>query len=203
MPMSALPSQAHRGLDERHDLLIASMTSIDPASRPADAFAARDALSSLPWPPTPDLSRSARDEGPPSWHRGARLEVKADGACLDLWTGRLIERAPLRDETLARARAFARANHPALQTVLSVNREEGSIWLDGSSRAMPERHLTSEERASLRDALEALALAGTVHGKVDRAHLAMGEGGGIVLRFAPEAVPGAVADDDRKALDRL
>jgi serine/threonine-protein kinase len=203
LPMSALPSHAHRGLDERHDRVIDSMTAIDPARRPADAFAARDALSSLRWPSTPDLSRSALEEGPPSWHRGARLEVKADGTCLDLWTGRIIERAPLHEDTLARARAYARANHPALQTVLRVNREEGWIWLDGSARAMPDRGLTGEERASLRDALEALASAGMVHGRVDRAHLALGAGGGILLRFAEKPAPGAVAEDDRNALERL
>jgi serine/threonine-protein kinase len=203
MPMSALPSHAHRGLDERHDLLIASMTSIDPARRPADAFTAREALSSLPWPSTPDLSRLAHEEGPPSRHRGARLEANPEGGCLDLWTGRLIERAPLHAGTLERARAFARANHPALQTVLRVDREEGAIWLDGSWQPMAGRRLTDDERASLREALEALALAGMVHGSVDRAHVAMAKGGGVLLRFEADAAHDATADDDRRALDRL
>jgi tRNA A-37 threonylcarbamoyl transferase component Bud32 len=202
-PGASRPSQSHRALDERHDLAIATLTALDPARRPADAFAAREALSALTWPSIGDVPHLAPEERPSGWHRGARLEDRGDGPQVDLWTGRSIERAPLHEATLSRAQAFARADHPRVQTVLRVDRESGSIWLEACAGALSERPLTAEEQDTLRTGLAALHEAGVVHGSVDRAHVGVKADGGLVLRFQSEARVGATADEDRVALERL
>ncbi len=48
--LRSLPSEAHAGMDARHDDVVSRLTARDPRSRPADAFQARDMLLSLPWP---------------------------------------------------------------------------------------------------------------------------------------------------------
>jgi serine/threonine-protein kinase len=131
----------------------------------------------------------------------SRLEVRADGSVADAWTGRILERAPLTDATLARARAFARADHAGLQTVLRVDRVAGAIWLEATG-APVERALTDAERGGLRAALEALHANGAVHGRVDTAHVVEGPSGAL-LRFQGDPGPTDTADRDLLALARL
>ncbi|MBV9947329.1 MAG: serine/threonine protein kinase, partial [Myxococcales bacterium] len=120
------PSDAHRELDPRHDALVARLTAPEPRSRPADATEARAELSALSWPLT--LDRPATSAPPdtvvPSERAPSeRLALAPDGvSVVDVWTGRRLERLPLTERLLARARAFAAADHPALQTVCRVDR---------------------------------------------------------------------------------
>ena len=75
---------------------------------------------------------------------------------------------------LARARAFARAGHPALPTVLRVDRETGAIWVGiplGRALADDPRGLSPGQVARLRAAVEALHAAGGAHGRIDPDHL--------------------------------
>jgi serine/threonine-protein kinase len=197
------PSQAHRGLGRRHDELLASMTAVDPLARPSDAFVARAAILALPWPAIADPVRLGRDDRAVAPHQGARLEAAADGTWADSWTGRIVEQVPLLDTTLARARAFARADHPGLQIVLRVDRQSTTIWLEGCPSGVPDRSLTPHEREMLSGALDALHATGAAHGRVDRAHLAVSRSGSLVLRFGGEPVVGATAEADRDALARL
>jgi serine/threonine protein kinase len=201
------PSDAHRELDERHDAVVGLLTSPAPDARPADAFEARAALASLPWPATIDAV--VANAGPRSDRRSSaapgagRLEVHQDGTVVDQWTGRRIERVPLSPGALARARVFALADHPALQLVLRLDRDDNTVWLEAPRGAALDRALRPDERARLAAALDALHAAGGVHGSVDAAHVVVDDDGGALLRFAATAEPTATAERDHLALARL
>jgi serine/threonine-protein kinase len=203
-PPRGRPSDAHRELDARHDALVARLTAVDPAARPADAFEARSALLALPWPGTVDtVARRLHAERQPSVRpRVGRLQPGPDGTLLDTWTGRLVERVDISDRAVARARTFARADHAALQAVLRVDHEDGAIWLDAPRGRPLTRPLTAAERSHLAGALEALHAIGAVHGRVDAAHVLVDDSG-VVLRFEVEQEATATVDRDRLALARL
>jgi serine/threonine-protein kinase len=198
------PSEAHGELDARHDAAIARLAALDPRERPADAFQARSELLALPWPATLDARAGrARAERMSSVRpQAGRLELAPDGALVDAWTGRTIERIPLSPLALTRARSFARAEHVGLQSVLRVDREDGTLWLEAPRGRPLDRPLAAGERALLAAALEALHAAGGVHGRVDAAHVVV-EDSGPVLRFEPEQEATATIDRDRLALARL
>ena len=205
-PPRIRPSEAHGELDARHDDVVARLTAPDPAHRPGDAFEARAALLALPWPAVLDaLAPRARASRRPSAHPHAgRLQIGPEGAALDTWTGRSIERVPLSERALVRARAFAHADDAALQGVLRVDHEDGALWLEAPRGRPLDRALTAEERSRLRAALEALHAAGAVHGRVDAAHVLVDDSGsGVVLRFEADADATATVDRDRLALARL
>ncbi len=187
------------GLEARHDAAVARLTAVDPSSRPADAFQARDLLLSLPWPePASAMGHHAGSaplgpargdpgpQGPPpvlvALARPDRLEARPDGSVVDAWTGREIECVALSGETLERARLFARADHGALQTVLRVDREGGCVWL-AACAARVDRPLTVRERSRLEEALEALHVAGAPRGPLDPDRVALDPSGEVVLRF--------------------
>jgi serine/threonine-protein kinase len=198
-------ASAHRDLDVAHDDLVARLTAADPSGRPDDAFEARRSLFALQWPATVDVhgARTRSERQSSAWPRTARLEAGPGvGPALDTWTGRHIERVALTEQVLARASAFARAGHPALQGVLRVDRDAGAIWLEAPSGPPANRTLWPAEQARLRGALDALHAAGCVHGHVDVAHVILGKQG-VVLRFDPEQEPTATVDRDRLALARL
>lgn len=203
-PPGVRPSEAHGELDARHDALVAWLTALDPAERPVDAFEARSALLGLPWPAMVDtVARRQRAERKPSARpRAGRLQIGLDGTVLDTWTGRLIERIPASERALVRAQAFARADHLALQCLLRVDHEDGTIWLAAARGRALDRSLTAAERARLEGALEALHATGAVHGRVDTAHVLVDDSG-VVLRFEVELEATATVDRDRLALARL
>jgi serine/threonine-protein kinase len=205
-PPRTLPSGAHRDLDRRHDAAVLRMVSEDPEGRPVDAFAARRILTSLAWPnvvvpaaPKP-LRTQAPSDRPPA---AGRVVVSPDGRTVDTWIGRAIERVPLDDATLARARAFARAGHAALQTVLRVDRDSAEIWLDAPRGEAPAQGLTRTQASEAQDALANLHGQGAVHGAIDREHVLVDEAGNVTIRFTPSAPPTATVDLDRIALSRL
>ena len=203
-PPRVRPSEAHGELDARHDALVARLTALDPTERPVDAFEARSALLGLPWPAKVDtVARRQRAERKPSVRpRAGRLQIGLDGTLLDTWTGRLIERITASERALVRAQAFARADHLALQCVLRVDHEDGTIWLDAARGRPLDRSLTAAERARLEGALESLHAMGAAHGRVDAAHV-MVDDSGVVLRFEVEQEATATVDRDRLALARL
>jgi serine/threonine-protein kinase len=202
----ARPSGSHRELSAMHDALVDGMTATDPGERPRDAFEARRELGALAWPGAVDAHAPASgprtERGSSGWPSAARLQPGPEGVLVDGWTGRAIERVALSDATLARARAFALAEHPALQGVLRVAREDDALWLEAVRADRLRRELTTAERERLGGAIRALHAAGGVHGCVDREHV-VGEGDAILLRFgAPPPAALAPADDDL-ALARL
>jgi serine/threonine-protein kinase len=199
------PSGVHRDLDARHDRVVAMLLAEDPKDRPADAFAARKMLTSLTWPASvePAAPRPRRERLPSDRPSTARVVMRPDGSHVDTWTGHVIDIVPLTDATLARARAFALAGHPSLQTVLRVDRAHEEIWLARPGGGPLEARLTSKQLQAAHQALDALHHAGTVHGRVDASHVWVDPDGAVVLRFSSEATAGASVDMDRLALARL
>jgi hypothetical protein len=204
-----LPSQAHRHLDLRHDEVVAWMTARDVERRPSDARDALAALRALVWPSELDLRREGKraDGASKPQPSGGRLELRPEGQTFDTWLRRPIERVPLPGHALpivlARARAFAEAGHPALQTVLRVDREEGALWLSVPGGHALDRPLTVDEQVRLAHALAALHAAGASHGSVDEAHVLIDGPDGAVLRFEGDPDARGTFDGDRVALERL
>ncbi len=204
-PPRLLPSEAHRGLNTGHDAVVARMTAVDPRARPADAFEALSVLAALAWPRTSDAKGARRRAGPRSIPPAPaeRLEVRPDGARWDRWTERKIESVSLTEDALARARAFAQADHPALQAVWRVDASAGAIWLEALDGRSLDRALTPEEGARLREALDALRAAGASHGRIDRQHVVIDAAGRVLLRFHADHEPNAAPDADEQALSNL
>jgi serine/threonine protein kinase len=225
------PSDVHRDLDVRHDTAVSRMTAQWADDRMADAFEARALLAALPWPEVVDAASAPRAQHkssprpnsgtfprapersqPPEGTSASvpqsdprlpeRLELGRDGMLMDLWTGRTIEPIALSERSLMRARSFALADHPALQTVWRVDQAHAAIWLEALDAPELARPLTPEERARLREALDALHANGGVHGRVDAQHMVLGPSG-IVLRFEAEHDATATADHDSLALARM
>lgn len=184
LPGGPSPSEAHGELDHRHDELVAQLTSPRAEERPASAFEARALCLSLPWSgaadPRTDRTVFHRTGG--TRLQEARLEPDVGGNLIDTWTGRAVERVPLSDAVLGRARAFAAADHPGLQTVLRVDVDTNTLWLAAINEPTP-RPLEPTDRARLAEALAALHAADVPYGKVTTASFGTGEDGRIVLRF--------------------
>ena len=200
----ARPSAAHRDLDARHDDVVLRMIDQAPHVRPIDAFAARRALLALPWPDAiepaaPRAMAQAKSDHP----QPGRADLLADGTGFDRWVERPFEHVPLDERALARAQAFARASHRAIQTILRVDRESSRIWLERLDGHALDGELTNRQAASLEQGLAALHSAGIAHGHVDRAHVVIDESGSAILRFTPHCDPTSTADRDRLALARL
>jgi serine/threonine-protein kinase len=202
--MRTRPSGVHRDLDTRHDQLVLSFLAADPALRPEDAFAARRALGAVKWPSTIERVAGPRVERQKSNHPTAlRLAPQDDGTAIDTWLDRRVVTLDLDARALARASVFARADHPALQAVLRVDRAGERIWLAAPRGAPLASKLNPVQAATLRDALLRLHELGELHGSVDPEHVIVDENGAVVLAFtaAPDAT--ATADLDRLGLARL
>jgi serine/threonine-protein kinase len=199
------PSGVHRDLNAHHDTVVFSLVDDDPAKRPDDTFAARRMLSALKWPNTIErvaVPRTAM-KVPTDRPSGMRLMPDADGSEIDQWLGRRVVSIELEAHSLKRASAFARADHPALQAVLRVDRENKAIWL-ASPRGTPlTGRATREQVAILREALERLHELGEVHGAVEPAHVLIDDQGAVTLAFTSTPGPTATADLDHLALSRL
>ncbi len=198
------PSGVHRDLDQRHDEAVLRLVSLDPAARPSDAFAARKQLGALSWPHTlePAALRPKPQTAPSERPSAARLQDAEAESRVDRWTGRVILRVPLDDASLARARAFSRAQTRALQHILRVAREDGSIWVDALRGKPLDRPLGLGERGVLLRALTALHAQGCVHGNLDRAHVHVSDGE-VLIAFEPAFDPTASPDTDFAQLARL
>jgi eukaryotic-like serine/threonine-protein kinase len=198
------PSGAHRDLDARHDEVVLRMIARNPATRPVDAFSARRALLSLAWPSAiqpaaPRTRERARSDRP----QAGRADYEPGGTGFDRWIQRPFEHAPLDDHSRARASAFARAGHAALQGVLRIDREASRIWLEPTKGRPLGGALSASQVTELRAALEALHSAGIAHGHIDCDHISIDDSGAPLLRFTPSCDPTATIDRDRLALTRL
>jgi serine/threonine-protein kinase len=199
------PSAAHRDLDARHDDVVLRLLAQEPSARPADAFETRHALLALPWPDAlePAAPSPASARAPSVRPEAGRADLAPDGTGFDRWIERRFAHAPLDARSLARASAFARAGHPALQYVLRIDRDTATIWLEPTRGRPLDAPLTRAQARSLEGALAALHALGVAHGHVDRAHVIIDDEGATTLAFAPDCSPTATIDLDRLALARL
>jgi serine/threonine-protein kinase len=163
------------------------------------------------WQRPARAARPVTDRPPPAEATRLAHAVSAgDGRDADLrqhdtWLERDVLVLPGDSDTLARARAFARAGHPALPTVLRVDREARAVWVQaplGRALADEPRGLSPGQVARLRDALTALRAAGGAHGLVDAAHLYILDGE-VTLAYPRSAPAADAAERDREALVRL
>lgn len=200
------PSAVHRDLDARHDALVLRLVAEHASDRPEDAFAARRELSALSWPDTIERAAvSIRPEKPLSERpaRGRLVPTDLPAVFRDNVLERDVVLLALEPRTLARVAAFARADHPALQSVLRVDRDGGVVWLAAPRGAPLEGKLAEAQSRTLREALERLHAAGETHGAIDRAHVRVDANGEVVLAFAPAPPPTSTPDLDQLALARL
>lgn len=217
-----MPSGAHRQLGPRHDAAVLRLFAREPGARPEGAFEARRELLSLLWPDTVDpapfsahasvtpakpasvkpTADRLEEDGTSTASPGGDVPRAADGTGMDKWLERAIVHVALTPQMLARASSFARAAHPALQAVLRVDRERDQIWLEAPRGERAERPLDEGEFEEARAAIDALHVAGAVHGSVDADHVLVGKDGVMVL-FAPATDPDDTAEIDLVALARL
>lgn len=197
----------HPGLGGEHDAALAQLSAPEPAARPPDAFEAARRLRALAWPTGAAHARAPSPPRPASPPRPSDRRLVPIGAARarDLWLDRDLLLVPLDDRTLARAAAFARAGHPALASVLRVDREAATIWIEsprGPTLSELRTALSAAAAAALEDALDALHATGCVHGAIDAAHVHLDDAG-PTLAFTPDAPPDATREADRDALARL
>jgi eukaryotic-like serine/threonine-protein kinase len=206
------PSGVHRDLDARHDAAVFALVDDDPAKRPEDAFAARRALGALRWPSTIErvaVPRATEPRKKKESERPSGMRLLPDDSDpgssseIDSWLGRRVISIPLDPPNLARASLFARADHPVLQAVLRVDRENRAIWLSSPKGAPLQGRPTPQQLAGLREALDRLHELGEAHGAIDTNHVLIDDIGNVTLAFAPTPGPTATFDLDRLALARL
>jgi serine/threonine-protein kinase len=214
--LEPLPSASHPDMTEVHDTALARLLQEDPQKRPADAFEARRLLLGVRWPErvwerprTAHRPSTLRPSAPEAARLTAALHA-GDGRDAavrqhDTWLDRDVLVLPGDEATLARTRAFARAGHPALPTILRFDRDAGAIWVAaplGRAIADEPRGLSPGQVARLHEAVEALHGAGGAHGRIDPAHLYW-QDGEVTLAFPRgEEQPDAVVRD-REALAGL
>jgi serine/threonine-protein kinase len=216
--LARAPSAANPDLTEAHDAAVARLLAEEPAARPSDAFEARRALLALAWPERicpRALRPSARPSARPAdaGDRAERLGEAAepgDGRDVaarrhDGWLGRDVLVLPLTDEELGRARAIARAGHPALPAVLRVDLAAEEIWVApplGGALADAPRGLSTGQRARLAEAIAALHDAGGAHGWIDAQHVYVHDGD-VTLAYPRGPALDDAAERDLEALRRL
>jgi serine/threonine-protein kinase len=184
-------------LDERHRAIAHRLVGSE-AERPDNADAARALLASVRWPtevpPTRAVSPASERRRP-----SGRLEPHPGGGYVDLVLGRRVLVLEGTASNLERVLAFARADHPGLESVLAHKPEDRSVWLESLDKSRAP--LAERDRAFLSEALGALHRSGGFHGAVDAEHLAW-RGDQPVLCF-PSAPYTSGAEADLEGLSRL
>jgi serine/threonine-protein kinase len=212
------PSARNPDLKASHDAVVARLLEEDPARRPADAFEARRALEALSWPARlpPSALQKAQPKRPtdrPPASVRSRLASPRDlgdgrdvvARRYDAWLDRDVLVHPLDDASLAIARAFARAGHPALPCVLRIDREKQEIWIApprGKALADEPRAVSPGQLARLKEAVALLHEAGGVHGCIDVNHVYVHDGE-VVLAYPRSASQGADPARDQAAVESL
>lgn len=198
-PFQRRPSEVHPELGADHDARVSRLHADAPQDRPADAAAARRELEAVRWPATVAPRTTRLEEQPPSERPRERTEVGRDGRTWDVWLGCAIERIALTDAVTARARAMARANHPALAEILRIDVDLGEVWVEVPRGEALAGNLGPSQRADLEGALALLHAQGVAHGSVGRGSIFVAADGSVTLAFGSSA-PGA---DPRRDLEDL
>jgi serine/threonine-protein kinase len=189
-------------LTERHAALLQRF--LGPAQdRPSDCAQARQELLGLVWPGEVPPALAAEPSGttPETALQSERLRPIGKDTYCDTLLGREVVVLKADADTLPRAAAFARADHPGLACVLCFRPDASCVWIEAARGPQLDRPVTSDEAAELAQALSALHRAGGVHGSVDRNHVRW-HGERWVLLFPLEPQAGS-AQEDLERLRRL
>ncbi len=203
----ALPSEQNPELGPAHDAFVRRLIEADPARRPADAFEARRELQAIRWPARLPPQAEERPRVPsvrPAPRSAVRLApvlrnvTGAPGASAamvarDTWMERDVVVLPIDEAELARARAFARASHAALPSVLRADLGTQEIWVApalGEPLRTKALRLTRGQLRRLREAIAALHAAGGAHGLLDADHIHI-VAGDVTLAYPIVHGPGA------------
>jgi serine/threonine protein kinase len=198
------PSDRHRDLDARHDGAVLSMLHPEAEARPLDARAAMDVLRNLAWPSTVDAPKAKLDAAQPTkstpsdkQEAGTSERPPTD----DPWLSRRTRLLPLNDASLARARAFAQADHACLPLIVRVDTaRQGIVVVEPTGRPL-ETLLRPDEASKLCDALHKLHTTGNAYGHLRREHVFRDAHGHVTLAFTlPDR---ASFDEDLASLDAL
>ncbi len=213
-----LPSEHNPELGPEHDAFVRRLLEADPARRPADAFEARRELTAITWPARLPQAAEERPRAPsvrPAPRSAVRLAAVvrpvtgAPGAAAamvarDTWMERDVVVLPIDEAELARARAFARAGHAALPSVLRADLGAQEIWVApalGEPLRARGLRLSRGQLRRLREAIAALHAAGGAHGLIDADHVHI-VAGDVTLAY-PIAHVAAAQDADLAALAAL
>jgi tRNA A-37 threonylcarbamoyl transferase component Bud32 len=123
------------------------------------------------------------------------------GVYRDTLLGRFVRVLPAEPAHLARAAAFARADHPALASVLAFRPEDHTLWVEHVEGEPLQGPLGAVELRRLEEALAALHRAGATHGFVRADHVRV-QNGETVLAF-PVYDAHASEEDDFRDLHAL
>jgi eukaryotic-like serine/threonine-protein kinase len=214
-PEIAAPSAKNAELTSAHDAAIAQFLAEEPARRPADAFDARRILGALRWPdklptgwaPRTNVVERVQKEGAERLAAPHALGDGRDMASLrhDEWLDREVLVLPLDDESLRRARAFARVGHPMLPTILRVDRGAQQIWVSpplGVALVDGMRKVRRDAFDRFVRAIHALHAAGEGHGYIDPQHVYW-YAGELQLAWPRKPISADAAANDQRALDKL
>lgn len=210
LPPSARPVTVqphHPDLDATHDRVLNQLVAERPADRFASALDARRAIERAAW-----ATRLAKRTITGPLVTEARPTPAADTRCAppqrggdrhDSWLGRDVYVLSL-ERHLPRAAAFARADHPALPTILRADADSQEIWVEVmSGRPLSQGlSLTPAQVDELRSALQTLHRAGGAHGAVDDHHVYV-HAGCARLAFPRSQPTAATAEADLAALHGL
>jgi len=185
------PSGRSPALGRDFDPLLARLLAREPSDRPQSSEDVRVLLAALRFPPdgVPVVaaesgpSRAANPSRPPAAaDRYEALDV-ASGHALDRLLDRPVFLRALSPASAARLKAFARADHPNLQAVFSVDETLGRAILEapqgGPWRASDDP--LDSDRAALMEALSRVHAEGIMHGAIDAAHLLHAPGRTVLL----------------------
>ncbi|NOY91808.1 MAG: protein kinase, partial [Deltaproteobacteria bacterium] len=212
------PSLRCPDLGDGFDACLARLLARRPEDRPQSCEEVRLLLARLSFPeqgvgvsptstaPAPAAPRSSR---PPAADQRYEPIPMEPGLALDRLLDRRVRLRALSASLAQRLRAFARADHPHLQAVFSLDEDAGHAVLEAPRGVSLGRVEPGFDRtASLRElsaALERVHAEGITHGAIDADHVLVAEGRSVLLLSFDAG--GASAEDDRRALveclDRL
>lgn len=212
---TSAPSSRNAELTHAHDAALAKFLAEEPFLRPADAFDARRVLSALRWPdrlptawvPQTNVVERVRKEETERIGAPRALGDGRDMASLrhDDWLDREVLVVPLDDDSLRRARAFARVGHPMLPTILHVDRTAQQIWVApplGVALADAPHKVRRDVFDRFVEAIQAVGAVGEGHGYVDPQHVYWYAGELQLAWPRKPLLPDATANDLR-ALEKL
>jgi serine/threonine-protein kinase len=155
------------------------------AERPTDTREAIALMRSVTWPAdVPPPRAESATAAPVLAQLGGRLQQAESDGIRDSVLERSVLVLAAEGAAYELALSFARADHPALASVLCYQADEESVWIEDfpDSGASAVGTLSEQDRSVLAQALEALHRAGAAHGAVNRVHL-RSVGDQLLLRF--------------------